>query len=169
MKRWKKKYETPRHPWDKARMDAEDRILKKYGLRRKREIWRAQTILRKFRAQARNLMARTDQQAEREKAALLRRLQRFGLVGEGATLDDVLGLTVENIIQRYLQWVVYEKGLARTPRQARQMIVHGHVRVNGRAVRSPTYMVPAEEEDQIEVAISPAGAAAGQTAVEAEG
>jgi len=157
MKRQRKKYETPRHPWDKARMDAEDRILKKYGLRRKREIWRAQTVLRKFRTQARNLMARTDQQAEREKAALIRRLQRFALVDEGATLDDVLGLTVEDIIRRYLQWMVYEKGLARTPKQARQMIVHGHVRVNGRIVRSPTYMVPADEEGTIEVTISPAG------------
>ncbi|MEM3184640.1 MAG: 30S ribosomal protein S4, partial [Candidatus Hadarchaeales archaeon] len=75
MRRIKKKYETPRHPWDKARMDAEDKLLRTYGLRRKREIWRAQTVLRKFRAQARELMARSDPQAEKEKAALIRRLQ----------------------------------------------------------------------------------------------
>jgi len=165
MRRLKKKYETPRHPWVKERMDAEDRILRMYGLRRKREIWRAQTVLRKFREQARALMARSDPQAEREKAALFKRLQRFGLVGENATLDDVLGLTTEDIIKRYLQWIVYKKGLARTPRQARQMIVHGHVRVNGRAMRSPTYMVPVEEEDAIEVCL-PVEKAGGE--VEAE-
>lgn len=153
MRRLRKKYETPRHPWDKARMDAEDKILRTYGLRKKREIWRAQTILRKFRAQARELMARNDQQAEKEKAALMRRLQKFGLVGENATLDDVLGLTIEDIIQRYLQWIVYKKGLARTPRQARQMIVHGHVKIGGRAMRSPSYMVPVAEEDLIEVSL----------------
>ncbi|MEM1688942.1 MAG: 30S ribosomal protein S4 [Candidatus Hadarchaeales archaeon] len=153
MRRIKKKYETPRHPWDKARMDAEDKLLRTYGLRRKREIWRAQTVLRKFRAQARELMARSDPQAEKEKAALIRRLQKFGLVGENATLDDVLGLTVEDIIQRYLQWIVYKKGLARTPKQARQMIVHGHVKIGGRAMKSPSYMVPVAEEDIIEVTL----------------
>jgi small subunit ribosomal protein S4 len=133
-------------------MDFEDRILRRYGLKRKREIWRAQTILRDFRGQARSLLTRSGPQAELEARQLFDRLRKFGLVGEDTTLDDVLGLTVDKVIERFLQCVVHSRGLARTPKQARQLIVHGHVSIGGRRVRSPTYMVPLAEESLISVA-----------------
>lgn len=151
MRKQRKKYETPGHPWEKERMDTEDRILRKYGLRRKREIWKAQTILRNFRTQARSLLTKSGTQAELETKQLFSMLQRFGLIKEDATLDDVLGLTVDKIIERYLNWIVYTKGLAKTPKQARQFIVHGHVVIGGRRIKSPTYMVPLEEETLISV------------------
>jgi small subunit ribosomal protein S4 len=172
VRRQRRKYTTPRHPWEKERMDYEDQLLRRYGLRRKREIWKAQTILRGFRTQARLLLTRTGKQAELETQQLFQRLRKFGLVGENPTLDDVLGLTVERVIERFLQWVVYQRGLARTPRHARQLVVHGHVRIGGRRVRSPTYMVPVSEEELIEVTLPaakeaeaplPAGAGEGET------
>ncbi len=159
MRRQRRKYTTPRHPWEKERMDYEDQLLRKYGLRRKREIWKAQTILRTFRTQARLLLTKTGKQAELETRQLFERLQKFGLVGENPTLDDVLSLTVEKVIERFLQWVVYQKGLARTPRHARQLIVHGHVQIGNRRVRSPTYMVPVSEEGLIEVSLPSRGEA----------
>ena len=51
-------YDTPKHPWEAARMEEERKLLTKYGLKNKRELWKAQSILRGFRGQARDLQAR---------------------------------------------------------------------------------------------------------------
>lgn len=149
MKRQRKKYLRPSHPWEKERMDAEDKLLRQYGLRRKEEIWRIQTLLRNFRRQARHLLAASGPQAELEAKQLLVRLRRLGLVGEGATLDDVLGLDIKNLLERRLQTLIYRKGLARTPQQARQLVLHGHIAIAGKKVRVPSYLVPLEEEGVI--------------------
>jgi len=146
----RKKYETPSHPWEKVRIEREAELIQKYGLKNKREIWRAETFLRKIRQQARNLRAAGGQeQSEREERLLLKRLFRLGLLPENATLDDVLSLTIENVLSRRLQTVVYLKGLASTMKQARQFIVHKHISVNGRIVNVPSYMVKREEENAI--------------------
>jgi small subunit ribosomal protein S4 len=146
MKRIKRKYEAPKKRWDKARIEEEKKLMEKYGLRRKRELWRAQSILRRFRRRARDLLANPD---EKEKEALLKKLYRLGLLDKDATLDDVLKLTVEDILERRLQTIVYKKGLARTIRQARQLIVHGHIAVNGRRFPFPGALVRREWEDKI--------------------
>jgi len=149
----RKKYETPSHPWDKDRIEAENALIKKYGLKNKREIWRAQTMLRKFRAQARSLLGKvtsSDPQVKRETEQLLSRLHRLGILPENATLDDVLALDVESILKRRLQTIVYLKGLASTPFQARQFIVHGHICIDNKRVTAPGYMVLKKEENMIE-------------------
>jgi small subunit ribosomal protein S4 len=153
LKRQRKKYSRPLHPWDKTRMDAEDALLKKYGLRRKKEIWKMAAILRGWRRQARRLLALSGRQAELETRQLLERLRKFGLVGENATLDDVLSLTLEDLLERRLQTVLFRKGMARTPRQARQLIVHGHVSIGGQKVRVPSYLVSTEEEGKVECSL----------------
>jgi small subunit ribosomal protein S4 len=172
MKRQRRKYDKPSHPWEKDRMDAEDKLLRRFGLKRKREIWRAETILRNFRRQARKLLAESGPQAELETKQLLGRLHKLGLVGEDATLDDVLGLTVERILERYLQVVLHQKNLVKTPRQARQFILHGHVTVGGRKINVPSYLVAVEEERSIELEhvppTEPTGPASGAEEPEAE-
>ncbi len=145
----RKKYTTPRHPWEQDRMDAEDELVRQYGLRGKKEIWRAETVLRTFRRQARRLLSASGDQAQKEAKQLLARLQRLGLIKPGATLDDILGLTIENVLDRRLQTVVYKKHLAKSPRQARQLITHGHIDVEGRRVTVPSYLVSVEEEGQL--------------------
>lgn len=149
MKRQRKKYLRPSHPWEKERMDAEDKLLHKYGLRRKEEIWRTETLLRNFRRQARQLLAASGPQAELESKQLLSRLRRLGLVGEGAILDDVLGLNVENLLGRRLQTLIHRKGLAKTPQQARQLVLHGHIVIADKQVMVPSYLVPLDEEGTI--------------------
>jgi small subunit ribosomal protein S4 len=150
----RKKYETPKHPWEADRIKEEWELQKKYGLKNKREIWRAKSMLRNFRAQARYLQAKLrygDQQAERQQKQLFNRLVRTGILNEdGATLDAVLSLNVEDILRRRLQTIVYLKGLARTPRQARQFIVHGHISLNGRRVTVPGYLVRRDEEPEVD-------------------
>ncbi len=149
----RKKYETPSHPWEAERIKRESELIEKYGLKNKREVWKAETFLRRIREQARKLFAR-GKEAEKEKEKLLKRLFRLGILPENATLDDVLALTVEDILARRLQTLVYLHGLAKTPKQARQFIVHGHIAINGRKVRVPSYLVRKEEEDKISYSYS---------------
>ena len=147
------KFERPSHPWEAERIKTENELLKKYGLKNKKELWRSQFTLRRFRQRARELQARVrtgDQQAEKEREQLLRRLGRLGLLPlEGTTLDDVLALDVEALLSRRLQTLAFLKGLAFTPRQARQFIVHGHVSVSGRRVTIPGYLVSRQDENVI--------------------
>lgn len=149
-KKQRKKYEKPLRPWDKKRIDEEIEILKKYGLRRKNEIYRAESILRNFRRNARNLAARKNEKQEKE---LITKINRLGLIEKEASLDDVLNLNLENILDRRLQTVIFKKGLVNTPKQARQFIVHGHVKVNKVKIKWPSFLVPKEFEKNIQLSI----------------
>lgn len=152
-KKPKKHYETPRHPWKADRLVEELQLIGEYGLRNKRELWRAQTILRKIRAHARAIYGLTGEKRVLEERSLIQRLYRMGLLSENATVDEVLRLTVRDILERRLQTIVYRLGLAKTIYQARQFIVHGHVYVGDRKVRSPSYHVMRGEEELIRVAL----------------
>jgi small subunit ribosomal protein S4 len=148
----RKLYDTPSHPWKKDRIKEENALIRKSGLKNKKEVWRTKSLLGRFRGQARKLVARMrtgDLQAEKEKDLLLKRMRRMGLLGENATLDDVLSLTVEDILSRRFQTIVYLRGMAHTPKQARQFIVHGHASISGRKMTIPGYFVLKEEEEAI--------------------
>ena len=150
----RRKYEKPSHPWEGERIKAENELLMKYGLKNKRELWRAQSFVRTLRAQSRELQARVrtgDKQAEVETRELLQRCARLALLPpEGASLNDVLALNTEAVLQRRFQTVIYRKGLAFTPKQARQFIVHGHASISGRKVTIPGYIVKRGEEEMID-------------------
>lgn len=152
MKRQRKAYKTPTKPWNKQRIEREREIVKSYGLRKKKEIWKFETLLRKFRRLARQLAAKRD---EKQEKILLVKMVKLSLLNEGATLDDVLGLNLEMFLDRRLQTVIFKKGLANSPKQARQFIVHGHVRIGERKVTYPSYIVPREEELKIKVYVQP--------------
>jgi small subunit ribosomal protein S4 len=145
--------ETPSHPWQGDRIKEENTILKKYGLKNKREIWKIKTMLKGIRGQARYLQGKSadDKQAELEKQHFFQRLKRLGFLhGDGEQrLDDILGLNLDVILARRLQTIVYLKGLSNTPKQSRQFIVHGHISVNGKKVTIPSYFVKAGEENLI--------------------
>ena len=146
----RKKYEKPLRPWDQERISSEVSILKNYGLRRKNEIYKAESILRKFRRHARNLAAQDNKKEEKE---LITKLNRLGLIDKDSSLDDVLELSLENILERRLQTVIFRKGLCKTVKQARQFIVHGHVTVGENKIRWPSFIVPKELEKNIKVDI----------------
>ncbi len=146
----RKTWEGPKHPWKKDRLMEEMELLGKYGLRNKREIWKAKTLLKRIRHRARSLLALPPEVREKAEKELLHRLYEMGLLPENATLDDVLRLTVENILDRRLQTIVYKKGLARTINEARQLIVHRHIAIGGRVINAPGYLVKRAEEDLID-------------------
>ncbi|NIP72474.1 MAG: 30S ribosomal protein S4, partial [Gammaproteobacteria bacterium] len=59
------------------------------------------------------------------------------------------GKTGENLLvllERRLDTVVRRAGLAASQAQARQLVLHGHVRVNGRKVNIPSYQVGVNDE-----------------------
>jgi len=148
MKKSKKKYKRPKILWNTARIERAKILKKDYGLVRAREIWSAETFLRKYRRLARRLVGVKDKDAEK---ILIKKVIDVGFLEKGSGLDEILELTVENILDRRLQTVVFKKGLANTPMQARQIIVHGHVRINGRRSKSPSRLVLKDEESKIEV------------------
>lgn len=148
MRKIRKKSKNPRMSWDSDNISERKNIIRNYGLRRRREILIAQEILRNYRRRARELIAEKD---EEKTQALLDKLVKLGLLKPGQGLDDVLALTVNDILDRRLQTVVWKLGLATTPRQARQFITHCHVTVSKKIVKSPAYMVPSELESKISI------------------
>ncbi len=151
-KKPRKKYETPSHPYRMDRLQSELDLVGRYGLRNKREVWRAKSILGRWRAQARSMLALDEEERAIKERVLINKMARYGLLPESSTFEAVLSLEVEDVLKRRLQTLVYEKGLARTPHQARQMIVHRHIMVGDHIVTSPSYLVPTEEEDTIRYA-----------------
>jgi small subunit ribosomal protein S4 len=153
-KRQRRKYETPRYPWSKAQLEAELRLLGEYGLRNKRELRRHQAILSGYWARARELLALPQEERNRPQKELLSKLQSYGLIPEGANLDNVLDLKIEDILERRLQTHVHRLNLSKTPQQARQLITHGHISIGGRKVTAPSYLVKREEERSVDYAPS---------------
>jgi small subunit ribosomal protein S4 len=148
-KKQRKKYDTPRFPWRTDIMQGELKLLGQYGLRNKHELWRFETMLSKFRGNARALIGQTTEQRKKMEEELLARLKKLGVLPETAVLDDVLDLAIEDILERRLQTIVLRKGLAKTAQQSRQLITHGHVTITGQRVKIPGYLVTKPEEAQI--------------------
>ncbi len=145
-KRKRKKYDTPRVPWTTQGLEEELRTIGDYGLRNKRELWVHKTEVSRYRKTARELLGKTAEERGKLEAELLEKLQRLGLTAKGSTIDNVLDLTVNDLLERRLQTIVYRMGLAKTAQQARQLITHGHIAVGGKVVRTPSYAVKREEE-----------------------
>ena len=148
-KKLRKKYETPRHPWQASRIESERILFKEYGLKNKKEIWKAQSLLRNFAKQAKNLATIKTQHDKKQKEQILARLIKLDLLKANAQLEDVLGLNLRNVLDRRLQTMLVKKGLTKTAKQARQFIVHGHVTVKGQKINIPGYLVSKDEEDAI--------------------
>ena len=145
-----KHYNTPSHPWQKVRIEEERTLIHQYGLKNKKEIWKANTKIRSMRRQARKLTATSgDEQAQKEKGLLLSKLNRLGLLEQDSGLEDVLRMTPENILDRRLQTQVYLQGLASTAKQSRQLIIHGHISVDGAVTRVPGMIVTKLQEKNI--------------------
>lgn len=146
VKRLRKKYETPAHPWRRERLELERKYVNEFGLTTKKDFWKMQSVLRGFTKQAKKLAGLDTIQSKKEEQQLLKKLQGLGLLGENAALRDVLTLNVRDILNRRLQTFVYKKDLARTARQARQFIVHGHIALGEQKITVPSYFVKKGEE-----------------------
>jgi small subunit ribosomal protein S4 len=145
---WKK----PRNPLNYDLKMEELKTLGTFGLKTKRELWKAHTELSRLRHQARSLLALRQEIREKKEPILMKSLSKVGLVEESSTLDDVLNLQVTDLLSRRLQTVVQKKFSFKTPYQARQAVVHGHIMIGDRIVSVPSYSVGINEENQIHLA-----------------
>jgi len=151
-KKTRKKYKTPIHPWQGARIEAERVLKRRYGLKNKTEIWKASSELMRINSQVKGIIrerAKGNRQALKEEKQLLEKLLRYGLADENTKIEDVLGLNINNILDRRLQSVVFRLGLAINSLQARQLIIHGHIFVDGKRVSVPSYFVSRDNEFKI--------------------
>ena len=150
MRRIRRKFQKPKAPWDSISIKEERIILSEFGLRKKRELRTAEEKLRGFRRRARELIAIKDDEKEK---ILVEKLLKLGILAKDKTgLDDVLGLTIKDILERRLQTIVFRKGIAKTAKEARQFIVHGRVSIDGRRTPFPSYIVSLGDETKIKVA-----------------
>ena len=66
--------------------------------------------------------------------------------------DRMKGLTGENLmvmLERRLDSVIFRMGFARTRREARQIVGHKHVLVNGKCINIPSYLIKAGDVIEI--------------------
>ena len=148
-KKAERQYEVPRKHWDISVIENERKAMETYGLKNKRELHHLQAIVKTKRHNARGLLALSAELRAQRQGELLKSLEAIGLLPEHAGLDDVLTLSVNELLERRLQTLVWRRGLANTIIQARQFIVHGHIAVNGKKVDRPSYIVKKGEEDKI--------------------
>jgi small subunit ribosomal protein S4 len=146
------KFDTPSHPWKAARIEEEHKIQANHGLKNMREIWKAKSQLRRHRRQAMRLIGMvdtTEPHGKREMEDMLRSLHNKGLISSEATLDDILLLGTEDILNRRLQAQVYYKGLAISMKQARQFVTHGKIVIGNQKVTIPSYPLSRDEEENL--------------------
>lgn len=149
-KKIRRKFEKPVHPWNKERIDEERNYKRVYGLSNKKELWKAESLLKGFKNQIKSFPSMEESQATLERDLLRARLLKLGLINADTPLGEVLGYTTEQILERRLQTLVQNKGMAKSSKQARQMIIHEHILVSGKKINAPSYLVTKEEESQIE-------------------
>ena len=143
IKRKRKLFSRPKKLFDRVRMDEENALIKKYGLKNKREIWKAKTAVSKLRRRAKSLIGKDME----EQQVFFNRLNKIGM--NITNVSDVLALTEENLFERRLQTILAKKKLANTVKGARQLIVHKNVLVDGTIVNIPSFIVEKEMEDKI--------------------
>ena len=143
MIRKSKKYVKPRKAYELSRIKEENVLMTRYALKNKREIWKTLAKVNYFRSRAKDLAKSSSE----EQQVLFNKLKSMGLGVN--SIADVLDLKLENLLERRLQTVVVKKGLATTPKQARQLVVHKKVLIDGNVVNIPSYIVHVEQEASI--------------------
>jgi len=146
-KRLRKKYEKPATMWDMHRIEEEHSLREKYGLKNMREVWLAESELRRIRRKAREVLS--GKESEGTGKAMIARLAKLNIIKSDAAVDDLLVIGIESLLERRLQSIVLRKGMAKSMKQARQLVTHGFIAVNGQRVTSPSYLVSADEESKI--------------------
>jgi len=145
----RRKYTKPQHPWEGERIGQEKILKKEYGLKNKKEIWKSDSKTKDINIQVRNILASKSEQSKKEEKQMIDKLYNQGIIEKDSKLDDVLGLNIKKFLDRRLQTMVFNKGLAKTVRQARQFIKHHHILVGDKLIDSPSHLVLREEENKI--------------------
>ncbi len=148
-RRLRNKYDRPKKLWEVDRIKHDKSLKIEYGLKNMAELWRATAELKKYRREARRLLALTEEERVVDSEKILTKLAKLGILKKGSDINDILSLEVRNILERRIQTIVTRKGLARTMKQSRQLITHGFISLNGRRVNKPGIMIDQTDEKGI--------------------
>jgi len=144
-KKQRRKYTTPKHMYKEREGEAE--LVQAYGLKNMKELWKAKSEVARIRGLARKLLAKPNEKTE---ADMVGRLVGLGLLEKESKLEDVLNLSIENILDRRLQTQIYKRGLTLTIKQARQEIVHGHIAIDGQRMTAPGHLTTLKEVEKLD-------------------
>jgi len=86
---------------------------------------------------------RAKQRVKRQYGMLEKQFRRF--FKEASRMPGPTGVNLLQLLERRLDNAVYRLGFARTRPMARQLVSHGHVRVNDKRVDIPSYIVKPDE------------------------
>ncbi len=148
-KRLRKKFENPKKLWDETRLKEERELVDFYGLKNMRELWKAQTILRKIRRDARRLLSGKGTNLTERADRLITRCKKYFINKSDLKIEDILGLKVTDLLERRLQTIVWRKHFGVTPNMSRQIVIHGHIAIDEEKVNIPSYLVSFSEESKL--------------------
>ena len=140
-RRLNRQYDIPRKMWDKQKILSDQKLSKEFGLKTKKEIWKAETRVRNYRKLARTLLAGNVDNYQVRHDEILGKLINMGIFTKDHKLEDVLKLQSIDLLERRLQTQVLRKGLSLTADQARQLITHKHIAVNGKVRNAPSSII----------------------------
>ena len=100
MKRKHKVYSRPKRPFDKPRIEEEAGIVDEFGLKNKREIWKAEAKIKTIREKAKKLISAKPE----EQQALFNKLNKIGL--KVNSISSVLSLDKKDYLKRRFQTIV---------------------------------------------------------------
>ncbi len=136
--------------WSKSRIEADSKLIKEFGLKNEKELWKIQTELSKLRGNVRLLLSASESEnVKRISNNILNKLVKYGIAAPGVTLEKTLDLDETAFLERRLQSLVFRKGLAKSMAQSRQLITHGFIAISGRKIDKPSYRVAVSEEDKL--------------------
>jgi len=144
----RRKYEKTKAMWNVIRIKADNELIDAYSLKNMKELWKVQTELSRLRSNVRRTLSGTSTTSTMQNA-IISRLKRLGVVSGDVMPETLLELKANVLLERRLQSIVFRKGLARSMKQARQLITHGFIAINGVKVNTPGYMVKVDEEHKI--------------------
>jgi small subunit ribosomal protein S4 len=148
-KRHRKKYHGPSHPWQRSRLEEESGLKREYGLKNKKEIWKAKSQLKHFADIAKKIARLNDDYSKKKATEVVNKLKKYGLLEQNQGINDILSLSAKDFLERRLQTVIYRNKLAKSIKQARQFIVHGHISIGNKKISVPSYLVKLDEERDI--------------------
>ena len=149
--RHRKKYISHKKRWSKTTIEEEKKLVEDYALKNKKEIRKIEFLLSKLKKQAKGFNTTEENKTTNQVQNFLTKLKQKGFLPQEATsVDTILDISLRDIFERRLSNLVYRKKLARTPKQARQFVVHKHVRVSGKVINAPSTIISLKDENQIQ-------------------
>jgi small subunit ribosomal protein S4 len=125
-----------------------DRCFKEKCAIEKRNTPPGQHARRRGKMQGYGIQLREKQKVKRIYGVLERQFRNYFEKAE--TLRGVTGENLLMLLEQRLDNVIYRLGYASSRPQARQLVAHGHIKVNGRRVDIPTFQVKAGDQIVLE-------------------